>query len=118
MQLKPSIAAFLKCDYRFFFKKNLWVFFPQLNLNQIQTQKFKIKHNILTTQTHPDNSKSNTTYSQYKYNVLQNTRPQTHGSPLIQQNQPKSNTKSIQGTQKHKLRNTTEQAQEHKPIKT
>ena len=32
-------------------------------------------------------------------------RTQTHESPLIQQNQPKSNTKSIQGTQTHKLRN-------------
>ena len=39
--------------------------------------------------------------------MLQNTRTQTHKSPLIQQNQPKSNTNSIQGTQK--------QAQEHKP---
>ena len=35
---------------------------------------------------------------------------------LLSFNQPKSNTKSIQGTQKHKLRNTKEQAQEHKPI--
>ena len=48
--------------------------------------------------------------------MLQNTRTQTHESPLIQQNQPKSNPKSIQVTQMHKLRNTKEQAQEHKPI--
>ena len=79
-------------------------------------KKFKIKHNILIIQTHPENSKSNTTYSQYKHNVLQNIRTQTHESPLIQQNQPKSNTKSIQGTQKHKLKNKKEQAREHKPI--
>ena len=48
--------------------------------------------------------------------MLQNIRTQIHESPLIQQNQPKFNIKSIQGTQKHKLRNTKEQAQEHKPI--
>ena len=36
---------------------------------------------------------------------------------LLSFNQPKSNTKSIKGTQKHKLRNTKEQAQEHKPFK-
>ena len=41
--------------------------------------------------------------------MLQNTRTQTHESPPIQQNQPKSNTKSIQGTQKHKLKNTKKQ---------
>ena len=45
--------------------------------------------------------------------MLQNTITQTHEFPLIQQNQPKSNTKSIQGTQKHKLKNIKEQAQEH-----
>ena len=37
-------------------------------------RKFKIKHNILTTQTCPESSKLNTTYSQYKHNELQNTR--------------------------------------------
>ena len=31
--------------------------------------------------------------------MLQNIRTQTHESPLIQQNQPKSNTNSIQGKQ-------------------
>ena len=44
--------------------------------------------------------------------MLQNIGTQTHKYPLIQQNQPKSNTNSIQGTQKHKLRNT----KEHKPV--
>ena len=39
--------------------------------------------------------------------MLQNIRTQTHESPLIQQNQPKSNSNSIQGKQMHKLRNTT-----------
>ena len=39
--------------------------------------------------------------------MLQNIRIQTHEPPLIQQNQPKSNSNSIQGKQMHKLRNTT-----------
>ena len=39
--------------------------------------------------------------------MLQNIRTQTHKSPLIQQNQPKSNSNSIQRKQMHKLRNTT-----------
>ena len=47
--------------------------------------------------------------------MLQNTRTQTHKSSLLQQNQPKSNTKSIQGTQKHKIINTEAQVKEHKP---
>ena len=38
--------------------------------------------------------------------MLQNIRTQTHESPLIQQNQPKSNSNFIQGKQMHKLRNT------------
>ena len=132
-----SIAAFFyrfkKKFWFFFFSKN-----SKLNTNpkkfkiKYKPRKFKIKHNILTIQTHPKNSKSNTnlensklntTYSQYKYTqkiqnqtqrtdnintVLQNIRTQTHESPPIKQNQLKSNTKSIQGTKKHKFRNTKE----------
>ena len=139
----------------FFFFLIFGFFFPQKiqnsnkkNYQKIKhkSKKFKIKYNILTIQTHPENSKSNTTYSQYKHtqkiqnqtqtqkilnqtqhthntntskkfkikhNVLQNIGTQTHEYPLIQQNQPKSNSNSIQGTQKHKLRNT----KEHKPMK-
>ena len=46
--------------------------------------------------------------------MLQNTGTQTEH--LLQWNQPKSNTQSIQGKQKHKLRNTKAQDQEHKPL--
>ena len=51
----------------------------------------------------------------------QNIRTQTHESPLIQQNQPKSNTKSIQGTQKaqaQKHKRTSSRTQTHLNIST
>ena len=69
--------------------------------NQTQTQKIQnqIQH------THNTNTPRK---FKIKHNVLQNIRTQTHESPLIQKNQPKSNTNSIQGTKKHKLRNTKE----------
>ena len=77
--------------------------------NQTQTQKIQNQ----TQHTHNTNTPRK---FKIKHNMLQNTRTQTHESPLIQQNQPKSNSKFIQGTQKHKLKNTKKQAQEHKPI--
>ena len=40
-------------------------------------KKFKIKHNILIIQTHPENSKSNTTYSQYKHTQKIQNQTQT-----------------------------------------
>ena len=67
--------------------------------NQTQTQKIKNQ---------PQHTHSTNTPRNFKIerNVLQNIRTQTHESPLIQQNQPKSNSNSIQGKQMHKLRNT------------
>ena len=64
-------------------------------------KKFKIKHK-------PKEFKIKHKPRKFKikHNVLQNKRTQTHESPVIQQKESKSNTKSIQGTQKHKLKNT------------
>ena len=67
--------------------------------NQTQTQKIKNQPQ----NTHNTNTPRN---FKIKLNVLQNIRTQIHESPLIQQNQPKSNSNSIQGKQMHKLRNT------------
>ena len=89
--------------------------------NQTQTQKIQnqIQHTHNTNTSRKLIFIKNTTYSQYKHtqkiknqpqhthntntprnfkikhNVLQNIRTQTHESPLIQQNQPKSNSNSI-----------------------
>ena len=94
----------LKRRYRFFLKqkrkKKIIVFFFLAKNSKFKPKKFKIKHK-------PKKFKIEHKPRKFKIkHVLQNTRTQTHESPLIQQKQPKSNTKSIQGTQKHKLKNT------------
>ena len=99
-RLQAYSCVFEKRGYRFKKKKIYGYFFPPKN-SKLNTNLENSKSN-----TNLENSKSNTIYSQYKHNVLQNIRTQTHESPLIPQNQPKSNTKSIQKTQKHKLKNT------------
>ena len=71
-------------------------------------RKFKIKYNILTIQTHPENSKSNTTYSQTN----------TPRKFKIKHNNKKFKIK----TQTQKIKNQPQhthnaQAQKHKPVK-
>ena len=76
--------------------------------NQTETQKIQNQTQTQKIQNQPQHTHNTNTPRNFKIklNVLQNIRTQTHESPLIQQNQLKSNSNSIQGNQMHKLRNT------------
>ena len=76
--------------------------------NQTQTQKIQNQTQTQKIKNQPQHTHNTNTPRNFKIklNVLQNIKTQTHESPLIQQNQPKSNINSIQGKQMHKLRNT------------
>ena len=83
----------LKRKYRFFLKQNKknYGFFFFAKKSKFKQKKFKIKHK-------PKKFKIEHKPRKFKikHNVLQNKRTQTHESPVIQQKESKSNTKSIQ----------------------
>ena len=76
--------------------------------NQTQTQKIQYQTQTQKIKNQPQHTHNTNTPRNFKIklNMLENIRTQTHESPLIQQNQPKSNSNSIQGKQMHKLKNT------------
>ena len=94
-------------------------FFSQLNQNQTQTQKIQ-------NQTQIQKIGNQTQYThKYKHTQkIQNQTRHTHNTNTtcfkIQEHKPMNllsfNKTNPNPTQKHKLRNTKEQAQEHKPI--
>ena len=97
----------------FFFKKISGFFFSSENSksnttysqykhiqkiqNQTQTQKIQYQTQTQKIKNQPQHTHNTNTPRNFKIklNMLENIRTQTHESPLIQQNQPKSNSNSI-----------------------